>query len=98
MSLLFPRSPPACLLQWFQKCLCKARCCCPAALARFSILQPTGCVVGTFGGDKRPVHPSLPQAVLTEYLPVPALRLGSAPINPKDFKATLFWNSLVVVT
>jgi hypothetical protein len=67
-------------------------------LARFSILQPTGRVVGTFRGGKRPVHPSLPQAVLTEYLPVPALRLGSAPINPKDFKATLFWNLLGVAT
>ncbi len=59
-------------------------------------LQPTGCVVGTFGGGKRPVHPSLPQAVVIEYLPVPALGLGSAPINPKDFKATLFWDLPVV--
>ena len=67
-----------------------------APLVHLCELQPTGCVVGTFGGSKRPVHLSLPQAVLIEYLPVPALGLGSAPINPKDFKATLFWDLPVV--
>jgi hypothetical protein len=42
------------------------------------------------------MHPSLPQAVLIEYLPVPALSLGSAHINPKHFKATLLRDLSVV--
>jgi hypothetical protein len=38
------------------------------------------------------MHPSLFQVVLIEYLPVPAFSLGLAPTNPKDFKATFFWD------
>ena len=34
--------------------------------------------------------------MLLKYLPVPALSLGSALINPKDFKATFFRDLAVV--
>src|SRR5260370_30639568 len=44
-------------------------------------LQPTGCVVGTFGGGKRPVHPSLPQAGQTSHLLL--ARLPSKMTGPK---------------
>ena len=42
------------------------------------------------------MHPSLRRAVLIEYLPIPALDLASASINPKDFKATFFRDLPVV--